>query len=80
MDVNQIAELLRTKLAGCEVEVAGEGNHYNVTVIGDIFADLRPVKKQQLVYAVLNDLIADGSMHAVNIKTYTPAEWQAQSE
>ena len=79
MDVNQIAELLRNELEGCEVDVAGEGSHYNVTVIGDIFADLRPVKKQQLVYAVLQDLIADGRMHAVNIKTYTPQEWQALS-
>jgi acid stress-induced BolA-like protein IbaG/YrbA len=40
---------------------------------------LRPVKKQQLVYAVLNSHIADGTIHAVNIRTYSPTEWAAQS-
>ena len=40
---------------------------------------LRPVKKQQLVYGALSDQIADGSIHAVNIRTLTPAEWQAQA-
>jgi acid stress-induced BolA-like protein IbaG/YrbA len=31
------------------------------------------------VYGALSDCIADGSVHAVNIRTYTPAEWQALS-
>jgi acid stress-induced BolA-like protein IbaG/YrbA len=37
------------------------------------------VKKQQLIYAALNEQIADGTIHAVNIRTYTPAQWQANS-
>ena len=57
----------------------GEGNHYDITVIGSVFEGLRPVKKQQLVYAALSENIADGSIHAVNIRTFTPEEWQAQS-
>jgi acid stress-induced BolA-like protein IbaG/YrbA len=44
-----------------------------------VFEGLRPVKKQQLVYAALSDRIADGSIHAVNIRTFTPAEWQARA-
>jgi len=71
MDVEQITALLH----GCEISVSGEGSHYDITVVGDIFAGLRPVKKQQLVYAALNEQIANGSIHAVNIKTYTPQEW-----
>ena len=60
----------------CELIVRGEGNHYDITVIGEVFAGLRAVKKQQLVYAALSEQIADGSIHAVNIATYTPDEWQ----
>jgi acid stress-induced BolA-like protein IbaG/YrbA len=37
------------------------------------------VKKQQLIYAALTDHIADGSIHAVNIRTFTPDQWQAQA-
>jgi acid stress-induced BolA-like protein IbaG/YrbA len=47
--------------------------------VGEVFNGLRPVKKQQLVYAALSEEIAAGDIHAVNIRTLTPAEWQAQS-
>ena len=35
---------------------------------------VRPVRRQQLVYAAVNELIRDGSVHAVNIKALTPDE------
>jgi acid stress-induced BolA-like protein IbaG/YrbA len=44
-----------------------------------VFEGLRPVKKQQLIYAALSEHIADGSIHAVNIRTFTPSEWRARS-
>ena len=78
MHPDDIKTLLEAGLPACEVTVTSEGGHYNILVIGEMFDGLRPVKKQQLVYAVLNPMIADGSVHAVNIRTYTPAEWQAQ--
>jgi acid stress-induced BolA-like protein IbaG/YrbA len=78
MDAAMVKALLQSHLKDCEFQVQGEGNHYEITVIGDVFEGLRPVKKQQLVYAALSENIADGSIHAVNIRTYTPGEWQAQ--
>jgi acid stress-induced BolA-like protein IbaG/YrbA len=79
MQPEQIQALLETALADCEVRVGGEGNHFDILVIGEVFAGLRPVKKQQMIYAVLNSHIADGTIHAVNIRTFSPAEWAAQS-
>ena len=76
MDAATVEALLRDHLADCDIAVSGEGANYDITVIGDVFEGMRPVKKQQLVYAALSDQIADGSIHAVNIRTYTPAEWQ----
>jgi acid stress-induced BolA-like protein IbaG/YrbA len=78
MDAATVKTLLESHLEDCEVQVQGEGNHYDITAVGALFDGLRPVKKQQLVYAALSDHIADGSIHAVNIRTFTPAEWQAQ--
>ena len=57
----------------------GEGSNYDITAIGEMFEGLRPVKKQQLVYGALNETIASGAIHAVNIKTFTPEEWSAAS-
>lgn len=76
MQPEQVKEILQLQLPDCDIEVAGEGSHIDVVVIGDVFEGLNAVKKQQLVYAGLNPLIADGSIHAVNIKTYTRTEWQ----
>lgn len=76
MDVASVKALLQSHLQECEFHVQGEGSHYDIAAIGEVFEGLRPVKKQQLVYGALKDCIADGSIHAVNIRTYTPAEWQ----
>ena len=80
MDAATVKVLLQTNMQECEFDVQGEGSNYDITAVGAVFEGLRPVKKQQLVYAALSDHIADGSIHAVNIRTYTPAEWQARSQ
>lgn len=79
MDAASVRALLEDHMSDCEFEVQGEGSHYDITAIGQVFDGLRPVKKQQLVYAALSEHIADGSIHAVNIRTYTPEQWQAES-
>jgi acid stress-induced BolA-like protein IbaG/YrbA len=76
MDAATVKALLQSQLQDCEIQVQGEGSNYDITAIGAMFDGLRPVKKQQLVYAALSDHIAEGSIHAVNIRTYTPDEWQ----
>lgn len=72
MDAKTVESLIRAELENCDVSVEGAGSNYTITVIGDIFAGKRPVQRQQLVYAALNDRIAAGDIHAVNIRTLTP--------
>ena len=79
MDTNGVQSLLEAHLNNCQITVEGEGSHYDILVVGELFEGLRPVAKQQLVYAALNEKIADGSIHAVNIRTYTPREWRVKS-
>ncbi len=75
MSPEELQTILQEKLHDCEVQVSGDGYHYEVVAVGERFAGLSPVKKQQAVYGCINDLIVDGTVHAVSIKTYTPAEW-----
>lgn len=79
MDAKTVENLVRETLADVEVYVDGAGSNYDITVVGDCFADMRPVRKQQTVYAALNEAIAAGTIHAVNIHTFTPEEWEARS-
>lgn len=78
MDAKTVENLVLATLEDIEVFVEGSGANYDITVVGDLFADMRPVKKQQTVYAALNEAIASGSIHAVNIQTFTRDEWESR--
>jgi acid stress-induced BolA-like protein IbaG/YrbA len=74
MQTEEIIGLIQTAIPNAVVEIGAEGNHLNLKVISDAFEGLRPVKRQQMVYGALNALIADGTVHAVNMQTFTAAE------
>lgn len=76
MQVEEVQALLASHIPGCEAQVRFEGNHVHLIVVSAQFEGLGPVKKQQLVYGALKEAIADGRVHAVHMKTCTPAEWQ----
>lgn len=79
MNAATVTALLEAQLKDCEIHVDGEGNRYEITVVGEVFAGKRPVQRQQLVYAALNEQIASGAIHAVNIRTFTPEQWQSRA-
>ncbi|MCZ6890792.1 MAG: BolA/IbaG family iron-sulfur metabolism protein [Gammaproteobacteria bacterium] len=56
------------------VNVTRDGSRFEIRVVSPAFEGLSRVKKQQLVYASIQDLISDGSVHAVTIEALTPAE------
>ena len=74
MENSEIQTVLMNALPLTEVHVSGDGSHFQVIAVGEIFAELSRVKKQQTVYAPLMEYIADNRIHAVSIKTYTPEE------
>ena len=69
-----------TKGLPCDhVEVTGDGQHFYATIVSAAFEGKRLIARHQLVYAALGGL--DGRMkqeiHALSMKTHTPAEWSA---
>ena len=64
-----LASRIRDHLEEAEVEVTGEGNRFDVRVTSPAFAGLSRVRQQQLVYEAIGDLIRDGTVHAVTIRT-----------
>jgi len=65
-------------LADCQVIIEGEGCNLTAIVVSDQFLGKNSVKRQQLVYKALQNAIADGELHAITLKTYTLAEWEAE--
>lgn len=78
MQADEIKAAIEAAVEGSEVQVAVEGSHIKLVVVSPVFEGMSPVKKQQLVYASLQDAIASGAIHAVHMKTYTPAQWASQ--
>lgn len=79
MQAQEVKQLVEENLDNVQVEVEGEGCNFQLNIISDELAGLSPVKRQQAVYAVINPLIANGSIHAVTMKFFTRAKWQANS-
>jgi stress-induced morphogen len=71
------AESLQSLLAGAfpdasELEVldrTGGGDHFQVNVTSARFQGLSLVEQHRLVYAALEDPLADGTIHELRIKT-----------
>jgi acid stress-induced BolA-like protein IbaG/YrbA len=72
-----IKQLIESYLPDSRAEISGEdGVHFDAVVISPAFSGKNRIQKQQLVYAALNEHIANGALHAISIKTFTPQEWQ----
>ena len=80
MNTTEIARLLNAAIADASVEVQGGEGKYQVQVISSVFAGLNRVKRQQVIYRVLNEHIASGAIHAVNMNLKTPDEATSGSQ
>ncbi|MBD1389899.1 BolA family transcriptional regulator [Neiella sp. HB171785] len=78
MNAAEVKELLEQAISLQECHVEAEGTHFKVIAVGDLFEGMSRVKAQQTIYQPLSDVIADGSVHAVTIKTFTPEKWQRE--
>lgn len=61
----------------CEhLEVEGDGRHFFATIVAAEFEGRSRVQRHQRVYAALGDRMR-AQIHALSMKTLTPAEWHA---
>lgn len=62
----------------CEhLTVSGDGQHFEAVIVASSFEGLRSIQRHQKVYAVLGDRMR-AEIHALSMKTLTPAEWAQQ--
>ena len=64
----------------CEhIELSGDGQHWYATIVSSAFEGQRLIQRHQKVYATLGGRIQTNEVHALSMKTFTPAEWTANS-
>ena len=63
----------------CEhIEIEGDGRHFFATIVSTEFEGLARVRRHQRVYSALGDRMRE-QIHALSMKTLTPAEHAAQA-
>ncbi|TNF34698.1 MAG: BolA/IbaG family iron-sulfur metabolism protein [Gammaproteobacteria bacterium] len=77
MTPDDVKALIEKAIPDSEAIITGEGCNLSATVISNAFESKTPVQEQKMVYAAVNHLIASGELHALGIRAYTPAEWEA---
>jgi acid stress-induced BolA-like protein IbaG/YrbA len=77
MTAEEIQTLITNNVPCTLCQVDGDGRHWYATVVSDSFAGLRLIARHQRVYAAMGTRLKTDEVHALSIKTYTPAEWLA---
>ena len=71
-------EIIKKKLSeninNAEVLVEGSEAKYTVKVLSDIFIDKTIIERHKIIYALLNEYIKSGEIHALTIKALTVDE------
>ena len=80
MTADQLQSLIAAGLACDHIELEGDGRHWFATIVSAQFEGQRLLGRQRLVYATLGNRMATDEVHALSMKTFTPAEWAAQAE
>ena len=74
MNADTIKHLIEQGLPGARANVQGDdGVHFEATVVSEAFAGKLPLARHRLVYATLGERMG-GEIHALALKTLTPAE------
>ena len=77
MDPEAVKELIQEGIPGANIEVVdttGTKDHFSAIVISDSFEGLSLVEQHQAVYQAVGDHMTK-EIHALQLKTYSPAQW-----
>ncbi len=76
MTAEELQAIIAAGLPCEHLHVEGDGRHWYATLVSAEFEGKRLIQRHQQVYATLGEKIKTDEVHALSMKTYTPAEWQ----
>lgn len=75
---DQIRDYISQNLPCDHIQVSGDGSHFEALIVSPEFEGLRLIARHQRVYAALGERMK-AEVHALSMRTLTPAEYQAES-
>lgn len=77
MNPTEIRQQIESSIGGAAAEVrdyTGTGDHFEVRVVADVFEGKTLLERHQMVYAALGAAVDGQTIHALALKTLTPAQ------
>ena len=78
MTSEELQALIAAGLDCQHLTVSGDGRHWQAVIVSSAFEGQRLIQRHQRVYATLGRRMQTDEVHALSMKTLTPAEWSAQ--
>ena len=78
MTADELKSIISAGLACEHIALEGDGRHWFATIVSPTFEGKRLIQRHQLVYATLGQKMHTDEVHALSMKTFTPAEWAQQ--
>lgn len=79
MFATEVEALLVSRAPDMQFTVQGEGRNFQIEAVSDAFEGLSRLKRQQAIYKLIANEIAEGQLHAITITALTPAEKSARA-
>jgi acid stress-induced BolA-like protein IbaG/YrbA len=67
-------------IPGATARVEGAEAHFGALVIAGAFEGKTRIEQHQMIYALFRDEMASQEIHALSLKTCTPAEWEREKK
>ena len=78
MTSDELQAIISAGLNCQRIELSGDGQHWYATIVSSAFEGQRLIQRHQRVYATLGGRLQTNEVHALSMKTFTPAEWASQ--
>ncbi|OOS08378.1 Acid stress-induced BolA-like protein IbaG/YrbA, predicted regulator of iron metabolism [Moraxella cuniculi DSM 21768] len=78
MNAQELIDLLRPHFPKAHIDAVNQGNKFELLIVDEAFDNKRLVARQQMIFALVNEHIQSGAMHALTIHALTPDEYASK--
>lgn len=75
MQIEEIKALIEAGISDCQVQIQGDGTHFEAVIVSPEFSGKTMLQQHQLVYKSLGEKMGT-DIHALSMQTMTPDEWE----
>lgn len=73
---DNVKQFIQLGLECSHIHVDGDGRHFDAVIVSAAFEGKSLLQQHKLVYQVLGEKME--KIHALSMKTFTPAQWDKQ--